>query len=227
MPTYARAPQAHSKAERPDCSCDELARWIMLNALSVKRITRFGIVSVCLCLCDATMFAQHFNRTDLTADMASTSPTAPNVDRDLINPWGLARSSGSPWWVADNGSGLTSLYNAAGARTNSFIVPGLNGSSSAPTGTVFNFSNGFQLANGIKASFIFVTEEGTISAWNGGPSATIMVDRSKDAIYKGAAIALVNGQPYLFATNFKQGTVEVFNPGFLRVLTVRNVPHNL
>jgi len=62
----------------------------------------------------ATGYAQQYTRTDLTADVSSTSSTAANLDPNLVNAWGLSRSSGSPWWVSDNGTGLSTLYNAAG-----------------------------------------------------------------------------------------------------------------
>ncbi len=191
----------------------------MLNAVWLKRVVRTSVVSLVLTLSSTALFAQHFNSTILTADIASTAPTAPNLDPNLVNPWGVARSSGSPWWVADNGTGLTSLFNAAGATTGTFTVPGLNGAPSAPTGTVFNFTSGFDVTNGHKAIFIFATEDGTISAWNGGPTAVLKVDRSSSAVYKGCAIALVNGDPYLYVTNFKTGAVEVFNSGFVRAFT--------
>ncbi|HUN89640.1 MAG TPA: TIGR03118 family protein [Terriglobales bacterium] len=179
----------------------------------------FAVYLLC-CVCTFSAFAQHFTRTDLTADVASTSPAAPNLDPNLVNPWGMSRSSTSPWWISDNGTGLTSLYDGTGAPLGSFIVPGLNGAASSPTGTVYNFTSGFEITPGHKAAFIFVTEDGTISAWNGGPSATIMRDRSKVAIYKGCALALKNGTPFLYATNFKSGRVEVFDTTFTPVGTL-------
>jgi uncharacterized protein (TIGR03118 family) len=190
----------------------------MLNAVSPERITkRILRLSLGLCLCTSLMSAQHFTRTDLTADAASTSSqNVPNLDSLLLNPWGIARSSGSAMWVADNHSGFTTLYNPAGANVGTFTVPGLDGNPAAPTGTVFNFANGFQLPNGKNAIFIFVTEDGTISGWNGGPTAVIVRNRSKEAIYKGCALALIGGQPFLYATNFKLGRVEVFNAGFVQ-----------
>jgi uncharacterized protein (TIGR03118 family) len=183
----------------------------MLNAVAWKRCARF-FVSLCLCLFSTFSVAQHFTVTNLVSNIA----IAPNLDPNLVNAWGLARSSTSPWWVTDNGTGLTSLYNTAGTNVGTFTIPGLNGDPSAPTGIVFNFSSGFLLPNGNKAIFIFVTEDGTIAGWNGGPTAVTKIDRSANSAYKGAAIALINGAPFLYATNFKAGTVDVFNAGFVR-----------
>jgi len=190
----------------------------MITPRSLKAL-RLSAVSVFVLVCSTFGFAQHFTRTDLTADVAATSTTAPNLDPNLVNPWGMSRSSTSPWWLADNGTGLTSLYNASGSPSNSFIVPGLSGNPSAPTGTVYNFTTAFEITPGHKAVFMFVTEDGTISAWNGGPFGVLEVDHSKFAIYKGCALALRNGQPYLYVTNFKTGRVEIFNGSFARVGT--------
>lgn len=127
-------------------------------------------------------------------------------------------------YISDNGTGLTSLYDGSGASPASFIVPGLNGNPSAPTGTVFNYTTGFEVTPGRKAIFMFVTEDGTISAWNGGPSATVMVNRSEHAIYKGCALAMKNGIPFLYATNFKTGRVEIFDQNFAQVRTDEDFP---
>jgi uncharacterized protein (TIGR03118 family) len=73
---------------------------------------------------------------------------------------------------------------------------------------------------GTAAAFIFVTEDGTISAWAGGPAATLVVDNSnggKGAVYKGVTTALVNGKAFLYVTNFRSGRVEVYDNAFRRV----------
>ena len=124
-----------------------------------------------LALISLPAFAQHFTRTDLTVNQSSVSPSAPNVDANLVNAWGLSRATGSPWWISDNGMGLSTLYNAAGVPQSLVVtIPGATeGTKSAPTGTVFNYTtNGFQVMPGFKAVFLFVTEDGTISGWNPG-----------------------------------------------------------
>src|SRR4051794_13210014 len=121
-----------------------------------KRILALVVVSTAL---SALGFAQHYTRTDLTANIA-----APGIkpDANLVNAWGLARGSGSPFWISDNGTGLTTLYDGTGAPQPLVVtIPGLNGQPSAPTGAVFNYSTGFKLANGNAPFFIFVTEDGT------------------------------------------------------------------
>jgi uncharacterized protein (TIGR03118 family) len=164
--------------------------------------------------------AQHYQRTDLTADNSNTSPTAANIDPNLVNPWGVSRSSGSPWWISDNGKSLATLYDATGAPKQLVVsIPLPNGQpGGAPTGTVFNYTGAFEVASGQSAFFLFATEDGTISGWNPNvnpTSAIVKVNHSATAIYKG--LALANSATLgsrLYATNFKSGAVEVFDGHF-------------
>ena len=167
---------------------------------------------------------QHYVQTNLVSNQASLAPT---VDANLANPWGLSRSSKGPWWVADNGTGLSTLYDGTG-KTIPLVVTIPSGDTSAsltgsPTGTVFNGdATAFVLPNGKAASFLFVTEDGTISGWNGGTSAVIVVNRKQDAVYKGATVGtrMVNGVPksFLYAANFRSGKVDVYDSTFAAVM---------
>ena len=175
--------------------------------------------------------AQQYHRTDLTVDKSSVSPSAPNVDSNLVNAWGISRGTTSPWWISDNGTGLSTLYNASGAP---FVPPGgtqpvvvkiptPDGTgTSAPTGTVFNATSAFLMshaANAPKAIFLFVTEDGTIAGWNPtvNADAVILKNRAGKAIYKGCAIANSRSGPRFYATNFQSGRVEVFDGALGRV----------
>ncbi len=143
------------------------------------------------------------------------------VDPVLVNAWGLVASATSPWWVADNATGFSTLYNGnTGAKIGLTVsVPG------APTGIVFNGGAGFVVANGAAqgpARFIFASEDGTISGWNPAvpppPTSThaqVAVDNSASgAVYKGLAIAVTSVGDRLYATNFHAGTVDVFDASF-------------
>ena len=183
------------------------------------------LLAVLLSLLAGSAFAQHYTRTDLTADRSGIS-SAPNIDSNLVNSWGLARSSGSPWWIADNGTGLSTLYDEGGVAQSLIVtIPPPAGQSgpSAPTGTVFNYTGAFEVAPGASAIFIFVTEDGTISGWNPNVNATnavIAVDNSKrGAIYKGCAIAMTANGPRLYVSNFATGRVEIYNGSFHKVGT--------
>jgi uncharacterized protein (TIGR03118 family) len=199
--------------------------------------------------------AAGFTETDLVAntipltDANGIVHTALHKDPNLLNPWGVGASSTSPFWVADNGAGVSTLYNTAGtplALVVSIPAPddtsGL-GNGGTPTGLVFNITTttatpvfkitGVDPSGNPKtapAIFLFATEDGTILGWNPGvaPSSTgftgpngasahaiIAVNHAASgAVYKGLAIDTVGGTPYLYATNFHAGTVEVFNGSF-------------
>lgn len=177
--------------------------------------------------------AQHYTQVNL---VANTSGVAPVTDPNLVNPWGLSRSSGSPWWVSDNGSGLSTLYNGAGTIIPLVVtIPKANPSSTTfpsgtPTGTIANGSpTDFLLAPNAPADFLFSTIDGTISGWNptvgipaGGspPSklATIVVKTTNGSSYTGLTSATINGKRYLYAANFTKGTVDVFDNAFNRVI---------
>ena len=153
-----------------------------------------ALVLTFLLLAASNGLAQHYQRTDLTTDNATVSPTAPNVDPNLVNPWGMARSSGSPWWISDNGPGLSTLYDSTGLPKPLVVtIPAPNGQpGGTPTGTVFNYTGAFDVGPGQSAFFLFATEDGTISGWNPGANPTaaiIKVNRAGSAIYKGLALA--------------------------------------
>jgi uncharacterized protein (TIGR03118 family) len=173
-------------------------------------------------LSSGSALAQHYQRTDLTADNSSTSPTAANFDPNLVNAWGIARASGSPFWISDNGTSLSTLYDGTGAPRSLVVsIPAPNGQpGGTPTGTVFNYTGAFEVAPGQSAFFLFATEDGTISGWNPNANATaaiVKVNHSGSAIYKGLALATAPQGPRLYATNFASGGVEVFDGKFHRV----------
>jgi len=128
-------------------------------------------------------------------------------DPNLVNAWGLTAGPTTPWWVADNGTGLSTLYTAAGA-----IVPLVVDVGEAPTGTVFNGTPGFTLSNGNPARFLFSSEAGVIHGWNGGTKAETFADMSPSgAVFKGLAIADTSAGPRLYATDFHNRRIDVFD----------------
>jgi uncharacterized protein (TIGR03118 family) len=192
----------------------------MLNSPSRSCIRCFAPIITIALLFSSVAFAQHYQQTDLVANSTSVSSTA-TIDPNLVNAWGLSRASGSPFWVSDNGMGVSTLYDGTGAIVPLVVTipPPMGGEPpSAPTGTVFNFTKVFVVKNAKPAVFLFVTEDGTISGWNPGvdpTNAVIKVDNSKQgAIYKGCAIAKKNGMGRLYATNFATGHVEMYNGQF-------------
>ena len=130
------------------------------------------------------------------------------VDPNLVNAWGLVAGPTSPWWVSDNGVDLSTLYNAAGTKLGLEVAV-----AGAPTGVVFNGDASAFLIGTVSARFIFSTEGGMILGWTPGSAvATVMADRSmQGAVYKGLAIAMTDSGPMLYATDFANGRVDVFD----------------
>jgi len=151
-----------------------------------------------------------FTTHDLVSD---TSGSAPATDASLVNGWGLSAGPTTPWWVSDNGTKTSTLYNGSGAKQALTVaVPG------APTGTVFSGSaTDFVVSQTGKsgaARFLFATEGGTILGWSPAVNAATAipgVDRSSaGAVYKG----LTTMSDRLYATDFHNGHVDVFDATF-------------
>jgi uncharacterized protein (TIGR03118 family) len=161
-----------------------------------------------------------YKQTNLVSD---TQGMAPVIDPNLVNPWGICIIPGDPFWIADNASptGVTSLYNTAGAIQGAFTIAPPAGSSNpaTPTGCVGNASGGFNLS-GSTSLFIFDTEDGTISGWTGGTSSILAVDNSvkptpaTGAVYKGLALVTNSSGRFLLAANFRSGQVEIYDTTF-------------
>jgi uncharacterized protein (TIGR03118 family) len=163
-----------------------------------------------------------FSETNLVSDQQNV---ARFTDSHLVNAWGIARTKGGSLWVADNGAGTVTLYSASGRPMPAVItIPKPDGTpGGAPTGIVVNDTSGFRLKNGARATFIVATEDGTIVAW--GPSlgsqAEIEVNNSANgAVYKGLTMGRIGHQWYLFATDFHNGKIDVYDSSFHLVTTL-------
>jgi uncharacterized protein (TIGR03118 family) len=204
--------------------------------LTVRLGKCFAALALSLFLLPVVTEAQHYIQTNLV----SNTGIAPLNDANLQNSWGLISSTSSPWWVANNAGGTSTLYSidAAGAAhlvpinpaPNEFVaIPNAPSQPppGSPTGVMFNGSaTDFLLAPGAPARFIFVTEDGTVQGWNPGvnsASAMIAVDHSQvpnaanGAVYKGATIAEIDGHRFILAANFRSGRVDVFDTNFKQV----------
>src|SRR4051812_36524614 len=137
---------------------------------------------------------------------------APNTDPNLVNAWGLTSGPTTPWWVADNGTDKSTIYRGSDGQPQALVVDVHN----APTGTVFNETTGFILPSGGKAFFLFDTEEGKVLGWNPaqGTNAVVVADLADGASYKGLAIADTSAGPRLYAADFHNAKVDVFNGSF-------------
>jgi uncharacterized protein (TIGR03118 family) len=147
---------------------------------------------------------------------SNVADAATHQDPDLINGWGIAEPTSGPWWVADNGTDKSTLYNADGTKRASPIVDIVNG---APTGIVFNNTSDFVITKDGKSAaplFIFASESGTISGWSPNVDAanSVIGTVTDGAVYKGLALATRAGQHQLYATDFVGGKVDVFNSAY-------------
>jgi uncharacterized protein (TIGR03118 family) len=158
--------------------------------------------------------AGKFAQVNLVAD---TAGKAAITDPNLVNPWGISFAPGGAFWVSDNGTGLSTLYNTSGAIQGLVVtIPAAGGKTKGPTsGQVYNNTADFSVGGTGPAAFIFVNEDGVISGWNSGTTALLGVDRSATgAVYKGVALGSVSGVNYLYAANFNSGKVDMFTGSF-------------
>jgi len=168
-----------------------------------------------LSLGSTTAFAQHYRKTALVRNTG----TAKFIDPQLVNPWGLVYGPGSPFWISDQGSGLSTLYDGTGVKQSLVVtVPPASGTGKgSPTGIVYNVSTtDFQIMNWTSA-FLFCTLDGTISGWSHFEpnNALIGVNNSgSGAVYTGLAITSKASGNLLYAADFAHNKVDVYNSTF-------------
>ena len=152
--------------------------------------------------------------------------TPANVDPRLVNPWGIAFNPAAFVWVANNGSATATLYDGDGVRQALVVAIPVGAAGLAkPTGIVFNGTQSFAVTqNGVTApaAFIFVGLGGTVSAWSqtvNANSAILVVDRAaENKSYTGLAIASAGGAPRLYAADFHNGVVDVYDGNFAPIV---------
>src|SRR5713101_7475983 len=164
----------------------------------------------------AGLWAQQagYSQTNLVSNTAGVGNT---TDTQLLNPWGISIFPGQDFWIANNNSGTSTLYDAQGNKDTALVVtipgaahnPNGNCSPGCPTGNVSN-GNGTSFGGG---QFIFATEDGIVANWTGASNtATVAFDNSASgAVYKG--LTLLNSTS-LLAANFNSGKVDVFDRNF-------------
>jgi uncharacterized protein (TIGR03118 family) len=135
---------------------------------------------------------------------SSAAIPADRPDANLKNAWGLVASPTSPWWTSNNATDTSTIL----ATTGNFTDVGVAG---GPTGIVWNGTANVFVVGTRAAAFIFDTEAGTLLGWNGGAAATTTFTAPDGAIYKGLAIATVAGAPELFAADFHNAKIDIFN----------------
>jgi uncharacterized protein (TIGR03118 family) len=189
---------------------------------------RVAGVTLALTLSSA-VFAQHYKQINLDANVPGVAE-AP--DSQLVNGWGLARSSSSAWWVSDEATGVATIYNGPGDKQPLVVTIPKNNPNDptfpqgTPTGAISNNSTtDFVITPGKAAAFIFATLDGSIAAWNPGvglaqganPPSTnaVTVAHTKDGSgFTGITSAFIDGNRYLYVANFLKGRIDVFDNNF-------------
>src|ERR1700722_9289173 len=153
-----------------------------------------------------------YTQTNLVSNVQGLAITH---DPNLVNPWGISNSATSPYWISDQGTGLSTIYNGAGAITPLVVtVPAGGGPLSGPTGTVDNTTGGGFLVSGTSANFIFATLQGTIAARSTGTTSSTVATVS-GAVFTGLALANNGSANFLYAANFVNGGgIQVFDSNF-------------
>ncbi|MEP7057290.1 MAG: TIGR03118 family protein [Caldimonas sp.] len=157
----------------------------------------------------ATSSAAQFSVTNLVTDDQAANP-ARITDVGLVNAWGLSYPATGPFWISSNGTGTADLYAVNPATQNTVkqaltvTIPG----DGSVTGQVFNGNAAAAFGGDL---FLFVSEDGTVSGWRGalGSTAEALVSGSAANVYKGAAFATTAGSSYLYAANFRAGSIDV------------------
>jgi uncharacterized protein (TIGR03118 family) len=185
-------------------------RWLLAPALVLAMLLAFSGAG-------NAAGRNSYSVTNLVSDVPGE---ASHVDPNLVNAWGLVAGPNTPWWVADNGTDVSTLYTGDGDPL-SLVVQVEGG----PTGIVFNGGPNFIVSDGSNSGpsrFMWVTEAGTIRGWNPAvpppPPSTqsfVVADRSDvGAIYKGLAIASTPDGDFLYAADFHNARVDMFDGDF-------------
>lgn len=156
------------------------------------------------------VLANDFSQTNLVSDMPGLAAT---TDPNLVNPWGIANSATSPFWISDQGTGVSTLYNGAGAITPLVVsIPAGANPPNGPTGIVFSNGAGFSGS----PVFTFATLQGTIATWSGGMTASVSA-AVPGAAFTGLALANDGALGNLLYAANSLGGIDVFNSSFARV----------
>jgi uncharacterized protein (TIGR03118 family) len=179
-------------------------------------LRRFSIVPALLglglVLVSSSAVAQ-YQRTFLDSDL---SGKAKHTDPLLKNAWGLVYGPGGPFWISDEASGWSTLYDGMGnLQTLQVIIPSASGTGSgSPTGIVYNGSTEFKIDTWTSV-FLFATLDGTVSGWSGFfPSSSLIAVTSPGSVYTGLAITSKASGNFLFAADNANNRVDVYDGTF-------------
>lgn len=179
-----------------------------------------GVVTLSACNhFDTTIPLTNYDQVNLVSDEDDEEYEAQRIDETLVNPWGMAVNPNGPIWIASTGSGKSQVYDKNGAQLIPAVtIPGLGKNTGHPTGIVFNPTTDFVISStGTPGRFIYVGVDGLITAWAGGTMGVIIKNFSENSAYTGLALASNQGSNYLYAANFRRGTVSVFDKNYKKI----------
>lgn len=161
-----------------------------------------------------------YQRRNLTSN--STTLHAEQIDPNVVNAWGLAFNPYAFAWVANNGSGVATLFDGNGKPQSLVVtIPGANGQPGNPTGAVFYGGMGFVVKQGSASGpsrFLFASEDGGIAGWSPQADRThairVIDNSATGTVYKGIAISGDGNGNLLYATDFHNGKIDVYDTSF-------------
>jgi len=183
----------------------------------MSRLVSLFAFALVLAAISTSAFAQY----TVTNLVSNVPGNAQHQDPDLVNAWGVSFAPGGYFWISDNGTGLSTLYNASGFKQSLVVtIPTSSGvGTGSPTGQVYNASTDFVVSQNGKsgpAQFIFDTFDGTISGWAPSVNGTVAVIavNNTGAWYTGLAIGSNGGKNYIYAADNLNNKVDVYDGGF-------------
>ncbi|CAE6722575.1 TIGR03118 family protein [Paraburkholderia haematera] len=197
----------------------------MKSVLNVLSAMAGGVALMSLVACgggSGSITAQSYAASALVSDGAVS---APHTDANLKKPWGIAFNPKGFVWVADNGTSVATLYDGNGVPQSLVVsIPNRISGPANPTGIVFNGTTDFSVTQGGKTGvgvFIFSGEGGTITTWAPAVAPTTAIvmfdDGTGGAVYKGLALASNGAANFLYATDFHNNKIDVFDKNFAKV----------
>jgi uncharacterized protein (TIGR03118 family) len=180
----------------------------MQRSSSLNLILSVAVLGLVIAFASSSAFAQ-YNITVLDSNIAGKG----HLDPLLVNGWGLAYGPSAPFWLSDEGSGWSTLYDGSGnPQSLKVMVPGANGGKGSPTGIVYNSSRNFKIDTWA-SEFMFCTLDGTIQGWSTfSPSASLIAVTKSGSVYTGLAINAANDT--IYAADFANNKVDIYNSGF-------------
>lgn len=176
-----------------------------------------ALVVVALGAMSGSAFAQY----TVTNLVSNIQGNAQHQDPSLVNAWGISFAPTGPFWVSDEGTGLSTVYNAQGVKQSLVVtIPTSSGSGTgSPTGQVYSATGQFVVTQNGKsgpAEFIFDTFDGTISGWSPAVNAStaVIAVNNTGAWYTGLALGVNNGANYLFAADNLNNKVDIYDGNF-------------